>query len=131
MPYFVPGKYGRRGYASGSDPDLIDVTITAGVNDRIPFTEAVSGAAVATLTAGTYTSGAALAAEVQARMRDAQSDVRVFNCSFAARKLTISRAILTFSLDWATTPTNSAGVTLGWNAADVPATLSTTADNAL
>ncbi len=110
---------------------LVPITITAGVNDQIPFTEEVGGPAVATLTPGVYNDGATLAAEVQDAMRAAQSDVRPFFCSFAAHKLTISRIILTFTLDWASSPAQSAGPTLGWNVADVPATFSSTAQNAI
>ncbi len=115
----------------GSAFVAVPITITLGVNDNIPFTEQNSGAALAVIVPGIYATGAALAQAVQDAIQAVQGDPRIFSCTFSGHKLTIFRTVLTFTLDWASRPTHSAAAALGWNATDVPATLSSTAQNAI
>jgi hypothetical protein len=75
-------------------------TIVAGFNDKIDFNR--GGDKVATLTAGTYATGALLATEIIARLEAADS-TPVWACSYDAgtKKFTIS-SDLSFSLLWGT-----------------------------
>lgn len=118
----------------GSAFVIVPITITLGVNDNIPFSETggSSNPNLGVIAPGVYATGAALAAAVQTAL-NANADFATFAISFnsGTHKLTMTRAAPTFTLDWATRPTHSAAAALGWNATDVAATLSTTAQNAI
>lgn len=75
-------------------------TIVAGVNDKIDFNR--GGVKVATLTAGTYATGAAMAAHIVARLEAADASP-VWACSYSGTtfKFTIS-SDTSFTLLWGT-----------------------------
>lgn len=112
-----------------------NITITAGTNDDIDLTEGTTGAAVATLTAGVYTTGAALATEAQTKINAAATD-NTYTVTYSAStgKLTIARATGTDTIDfpWITgaNAATSAAAALGFTADDAGAT-TYTADAAL
>jgi len=88
--------------------------IVAGVNDKLDFTESISGAAVATITAMNYLSGVTLAAEIQTQLNAAATDnTYTVTYSPVTNLFTIARAtgIATFDLDWNTGP--NAATTIG------------------
>lgn len=91
-------------------------TIVAGWNDRIDYTR--SGAKVATITPGTYATGALLAAAVVAALEAADA-TPVWACSYSAGVFTISSDIA-FTTQWLTGPNvaRSIGLDLGFAAAD-------------
>lgn len=103
------------------------ITIKAGVNDKIDFTEGVTGAAVATLTAGVY-SLAELATEAQTQINAAATD-NTYTVDFGstvANRFSFVRATgtATIAMAWVTGPNNatSAGATLGFTADDTGGT---------
>lgn len=115
--------------------------IIAGTNDDLDFTEATSGDATATMTAGSYT-GATLATEIQTKVNAAASD-NTYTCTYtiSTRKFTIARATGSdaFGLEWKTGPNGSdnlnthIGNTIGFedNADDTGAITYTSDNNAL
>lgn len=113
------------------------LTIVAGVNDKLDFTEGVSGAKTATIAAGQYTR-AALATEIQTKMNAVAVD-NTYAVDFGVTvsgKFSIVRATgtATISLNWATGPNaaTSIGTSIGFNVgADDTGLTTYTADNAL
>lgn len=95
-------------------------TIVETFNDRIDFTEA--GALVATLTPGTYATGALLAAEVQTQLNAAGGNTYTCTYSGATNKFTITKTAGAdpITLNWATGPNlaRSVGVDMGYSVAD-------------
>lgn len=84
------------------DTDFDDVVIVAATNDKIDFTDD-SGTVAATLAAGTYTSGAALATEVQTKMNAVATDtITVTWLPLSGRLQISSDGSVTFSLLWNT-----------------------------
>ena len=110
--------------------------VRAGENDKLDFTEGVTGDATATLTAGNYATGAALATEIQTQMDAAATDnTYTVTYSGSTNKFTIARATgtATFGLEWATgaNATTSIGRDLGFDvSADDTGLLSYEGDNA-
>jgi hypothetical protein len=94
-------------------------TITAGSNDDIDITEGISGDAIATIAAGDYATGAALAAAVATAINAAATD-NTWTCTFSSTtgKFTIGHdAVQTGGLEWNTGPSTatSAADELGYN----------------
>ena len=99
-------------------------TIVAGFNDKIDITEGVTGDATATLTPGTYATGALMAAEIQTQLNAAATD-NTWTCTYdgTTNKFTIGHnAAETGGIEWSTgtngsaaaAPTN-AGIDLGFD----------------
>ena len=105
-------------------------TIVAGFNDKIDFNR--SGVKVATLTAGTYATGADLAAHIVARLEAADA-TPVWACSYSGStfKFTIS-SDLSFTLLWGSGANTGTAChkDLGWAASDTGASTSQVATNA-
>lgn len=97
------------------------LTVEAGTNDKLDFTEGTTGAAVATITAGVY-SRDELATEIQTQMNSAATD-NTYTVTFAAGtdKFTITRdtGTDTIDLNWNTGPNTatSIGTTIGFDTA--------------
>lgn len=94
-------------------------TIVAGFNDKIDITEGVTGDATATLTAGTYATGALMAAEIQTQLNAAATD-NTWTCTYdaATNKFTIGHDnTQTGGIEWSTGPNaaTSAGRDLGYD----------------
>jgi hypothetical protein len=120
------------GVASGRIKELSGtVTIEAGVNDKIDWSENGSAKA-ATLTAGDYTP-ANLAAHVQAQMRASGDANTSVSYSSSTKKITIANSTLTtLSLLWATgaNTATTCGESLGFSvAADDSGSLSYVSDS--
>lgn len=108
------------------------VTITTGVNDKIDFDDG-EGTHTATLAAGTYSSGASLATEVQTKMNAVSSDVFVTYLSGNGH-LQIRTGGTSLNLLWNTGPNKatSACASLGFvDTADDTGYLAYTSDNHL
>lgn len=93
--------------------------ITAGQNDKIDITEGVTGAAVATLTSGNYSTGALMAAEIQTQLNTAATD-NTWTCTYSTgtRKFTIGHDnTQTGGLEWNTgaSAATSAGEDIGFD----------------
>ena len=86
--------------------------IVTGFNDSLDFTEGTTGDATATITAGTYATGADLAAAIQTAMNAAATD-NTYSVSYdgSTKKFTIARATGsdTFGLEWSTGASANAG----------------------
>jgi hypothetical protein len=94
-------------------------TITAGTNDDIDITEGVTGDAIATIAAGDYATGAALATAVATAINTAATD-NTWTCTYSTTtgKFTIGHdAVQTGGLEWNTgaSTATSAADTLGYN----------------
>jgi hypothetical protein len=90
-------------------------TIVTGFNDRIDFNR--GGVLVATITAGTYATGSAMAAAIVAALEAADA-TPVWACSYSSttHQFTISTSAHNFTLLWVsgTNTTRSIGVDLGF-----------------
>ncbi len=88
--------------------------IVAGTNDKLDFTEGTTGDATATITAGKYATGAALATEIQTQMNSAATD-NTYTCTYSTstHKFTIARdtGSDTIGLEWSTG--SNAATTIG------------------
>ena len=106
-------------------------TIVAGFNDKIDVNR--GGVKVATLTAGTYATGADLAAHIVARLEAADA-TPVWACSYSGStfKFTIS-SDLSFTLLWGSGANTGTAChkDLGWAASDTGASTSQVATNAV
>lgn len=104
----------RDGWESGGEItiEFAGFLIEAGVNDKLDFTEGSSGAAVATIPAGSYATGSALATAIETAMNAAASD-NTYTVTYAAGTFTIARnvGVDTIDLDWNTGP--NAATTIG------------------
>jgi hypothetical protein len=80
-------------------------TVVEDENDSLDFTEQTTGDATATLTPGTYATGAELAAEIQTQL-NAEATDNTYTCTYSSttKKFTIARATgsASFGLEWAT-----------------------------
>lgn len=88
--------------------------IDSELNEKLDFTEGVSGAAVAILTLGNFATGALLAAEITTQMNAVATDnTYLVTYSGATNKFTIARAtgVATIDLNWSTGP--SAAFSIG------------------
>lgn len=110
--------------------------IRASENDKLDFTEGVTGDATATLTAGNYSTGALMAAEIQTQMDAAATDnTYTVTYSSSTKKFAIARATgsATIGLEWSTgaNAATSVGLDLGFDtSADDTGATSYEADNA-
>lgn len=115
----------------------IAVFVVDATNNKLDFTEGVTGAAAATLTAGTYTADE-LATEIQTQMDAAATD-NTYTCDFdstATNKFSIVRATgtATIDLNWQSGPNTATtvGSLLGFSvAADDTGATTYSADNAI
>ena len=120
-----------KAYKSG-----IGWVIVEGYNDKIDINESTTGDATATLTAGTYATGALMAAEITTALNAAATD-NTYSVAYSAStfKFTITRATgsTTWALEWSTgtNTATSAGLDLGFVVAtdDTGLTTSIEADN--
>jgi hypothetical protein len=109
-------------------------TIVAGFNDKIDITEGTTGDATATLTPGTYATGALMAAQIQTQLNVAATD-NTWTCTYNSSvfKFVIGHdEVATGGLEWSTgaNAATSAGLCLGYDvSADDTGSGSYTADN--
>jgi hypothetical protein len=109
--------------------------IVVGFNDRLDFTEGVTGDASAAITPGNYATGDLLAAEIQTQLNAAATDnTYAVTYSVSTFKFTIARdtGAATIGLEWSTgtNTTRSIGADLGYDvSADDTGGTSYTADN--
>ena len=109
--------------AAGGGP----ITITAVVNDFIPFREEISGPNGAAIAPGVYADATALAAAVQATLNASVND-QLFAVTVVGGALQLTRATQIFVLLWASSADARAvptAIKLGWPGdADVGPSLS-------
>jgi hypothetical protein len=108
--------------------------ISAGVNDKLDFTEGTSGAAVATITPGNYITSTLMRTEIQTQMNAVATD-NTYSLTYntGTHFFTIARATGTdtISLNWSTGPNSSDTIagTIGYNVSDDTGATSYTSDN--
>ena len=110
--------------------------VVAGPNDKLDFTEGVTGDATASLTAGNYATGGDLAAHVETQLNAAATD-NTYTVTYSAstKKFTIARdtGSASFGLEWSTGANAAAsiGLDLGFDtSADDTGATSYESDNA-
>lgn len=110
--------------------------IVTGFSNKLDFTEGVTGDATATLAAGNYATGAALATELQTRINAAATD-NTYTVSYSSttNKFTIARDVgsASFGLEWSTgaEAEKSCGIDIGFDtSADDTGATSYVGDNA-
>jgi len=113
---------------------LLDWNIRAGENDKLDFSEGLSGPATATLTAGNYATGALLATEITIQM-DAVATDNLYLVIYSSSKFTILRKTGTATIDlkWSTgaNAATSVGLDIGFDtSADDTGATSYEGDNA-
>lgn len=118
--------------------EVASFTVSAGVNDKIDFTEDGGSEITATLTAGTYAMGAtsavagSLCALIKAQMEAVNgSDTYTVSYSYTTKKLTITKSGGVFVMKWSsgTNTLTSAKTLLGFTNADTSSAISCTSDS--
>ncbi len=127
-------------YALGqvSSVEVASFVVSAGVNDKIDFTEDGGGAVAATLTAGSYKAGASsadagtLCALIKAQM-EAVNGASTYTVTYSTttKKFTVTKSSGVFVIKWATgtNTATSARTLMGFTNADTSSAIAATSDS--
>ena len=118
--------------------EVASFIVSAGVNDKIDFTENGGAAVAATLPAGTYAMGASsavtgsLCALIKSQMQAVGTGTYTVTYSFTTKKLTITQSTGVFVIEWLTGTHNatSAAALLGFSKTDTASAIAATSDSA-